>query len=57
MSDQFKISPHNINTISSRRVMGIKKYISHGIISWSKTKFSEIIGDQWESMADIKEMY
>ena len=33
MSDQFKISPHNINTISSRHVMGIKKYISHGIIS------------------------
>ena len=37
--------------------MGIKKYISHGIISWSKTKFSEIIGDLGESMADIKEMY
>ena len=25
MSDQDRISPYNINTISSRRVMGIKK--------------------------------
>ena len=26
MSDQHKISPYNINTISSRQVMRIKKY-------------------------------
>ena len=33
MSDQVRISPYNINTISSRQVMRIKKNISKGIIS------------------------
>ena len=30
MSDQDRISPYNINTISSRRVMGIKKISTGG---------------------------
>ena len=42
MSDQDIISPNNINTISSRQVMRIKKNIDWGIINWSKTKFSEL---------------
>ena len=40
MSDQDRISPYNINTISSRQVMRIKKNINKGIISSSNTKFS-----------------
>ena len=32
-SDQERISPYNINTISSRQVMRIEKNINHGIIS------------------------
>ena len=32
-SDQDRISPNNINTISSRQVMRIEKNINHGIIS------------------------
>ena len=32
-SDQDRISPYNINTISSRQVMRIEKNIDHGIIS------------------------
>ena len=31
--DQDRISPNNINTISSRQVMRIEKNINHGIIS------------------------
>ncbi|RMX55215.1 hypothetical protein pdam_00022940 [Pocillopora damicornis] len=31
-SDQDRISPYNINTISSRQVMRIQKNINHGII-------------------------
>ena len=42
MSDQERISPYNINTISTRKVMGIKKNINLGIISRSNTKFSEL---------------
>ena len=42
MSDQDKISPNDINTVSTRQVMRIKKTISLGIISWSNTKFSEL---------------
>ena len=30
MSDQDRISPYNINTISSRRVMGMKKISTGG---------------------------
>ena len=33
MSDQERISPYNINTISSRQVMRIKKNSNLGIIS------------------------
>ena len=33
MSDQDGISPYNINTISSRQVMRMKKNINQGIIS------------------------
>ena len=40
-SDQDRISPHNINTISSRQVMRIEKNVYHGITIWSNTKFSE----------------
>ena len=32
-SDRDRISPYNINTISSRQVMRIEKNINHGIIS------------------------
>ena len=32
-SDQDRISPNNINTISSRQVMRIEKNINYGIIS------------------------
>ena len=42
MSDQDKISPYNINAISSMQVMKIKKNNSKGIIHWSNTKFSEL---------------
>ena len=42
MSDQVRISPYNINTISARYGMSIKKNINLGVISWSNTKFSEL---------------
>ena len=42
MSDEDRISPNSINTILSRQVMRIKKYISLGIISRSNAKFSEL---------------
>ena len=32
-SDQDRISPYNINTISSRQVMRIEKNVNHGMIS------------------------
>ena len=35
-------SPYNINTISTRWVIRIKKNINLGIIGWSNTKFSEL---------------
>ena len=38
MSDEDRISPNRINTISSRQVVRIKKYINLGIISRSNTK-------------------
>ena len=31
MSDQDRISPYNIDTMSSRQVMRVKKYIDKGI--------------------------
>ena len=42
MSDQDRISPYNINTISTRLVMRIEKNINLVIISWSNIKFSEL---------------
>ena len=42
MSDQDRISPYNIYTISTRQVMRRKTNINVGIISWSNTKFSEL---------------
>ena len=42
MSDEDRISPNSINTILSRQVVRIKKYISLGIISRSNAKFSEL---------------
>ena len=35
MSDQDRISPYNINTISIRQEIWIKKNVNLGIISWS----------------------
>ena len=46
MSDQDKISPYNIDTISSRQVMRIKKNINQGIICWSYTKFSKLTSQE-----------
>ena len=46
MSDQDRISPYNINIISCRQVMRIKKNINQGIISWSKTKFSKVTSQE-----------
>ena len=46
MSDQDRISPYNINTISSRQVMRIKKNINEGIISWTNTKFSKLASQE-----------
>ena len=37
MSDQDKISPHNVLTISSTQVMRIKKNITKGITYCSNT--------------------
>ena len=45
-SDQNRISPYRINTLSSRQVMRIKKNINKGITSWSNTKFSRLAS--WE---------
>ena len=42
MNDQDRISPCNVNTISSRQVMRTKKYIKKRIFSWPTTKFSEL---------------
>ena len=41
INDQGRISPYNINTLSSRQVRRIKRNINQGIISWSKPKFSQ----------------
>ena len=45
MHNQERISPYNINTISSSQVMRIKKN-DKSIISWSNTKFSKLTS--WE---------
>ena len=49
MSDQERISPHNIKTISSGqliKVMGVKENINYGIMTWSKSKFCRITSDE-----------
>ena len=46
MSDQDRISPYNINTISSRQLMRITKNVDKGIISWSDTKFSKLTSQE-----------
>ena len=45
-SDQDRISPNNVNTISSRQVMRIKESLKKGIISWSNTKFSKLTSQE-----------
>ena len=42
ISDQEIISPYNIHTLSSRRVLRIKKNINLEIINWFNTKFSKL---------------
>ena len=42
MSDQDRISPYNIDTVSTRLVVKIKKNVNLGIISGSNTKFSKL---------------
>ena len=46
ISDQDRISPYNINTVSSRQVMRIEKNVSWGIISWSYTKFHKLTSQE-----------
>ena len=41
VSDQDRISPYYICTISCRQVMGIKENINYGTTNWSGTKFSK----------------
>ena len=45
-SDQDRISPYNINSMSRWQVMRIKRNISWAIISWSNTKISKLTS--WE---------
>ena len=42
MSDQDRISPYSINTISIRQVMRTRKNLSLRIFWWYSTKFSEV---------------
>ena len=46
MSDQDRVSPYNIGTISTRKVMRIKKNINYEIISWSNTKFFKLTSQE-----------
>ena len=46
ISEQDRISPYNINTISSRQAIRIRTNISKGIISWSNTKFSKLTSQE-----------
>ena len=54
MSDQDRISPYNINTISTRQMMRVKKTISLGIVSGSNAKFFKHCKN---CMVDSKENY
>ena len=42
MSDQDRISPYNINTISDKQVTKIKKNVNLDIISWFTNTFSKL---------------
>ena len=42
MSEQDRVSPYNIITVSTRQVMRMKKNINLGIISWSDIKFFDL---------------
>ena len=42
-SDQDRISPYTVGTISSRKVMRIKKNINKGNMDLSNSKFSKLI--------------
>ena len=57
MSDQDKISPYNISTISSAQVMKIKKNVNKEIISWSNIKSNitrtNIIRIVWKTLRSI----
>ena len=45
MRDQKRISPYNIETISIRHVMRIKKNIGQGISGWFDTKVTSWLGN------------
>ena len=45
MRDQKRISPYNIETISIRHVMRIKKNIGYGISGWFDTKLTSWQGN------------
>ena len=45
-SDQDRISPYNINSMSRRQVIRINRNISQAINSWSNTKISKLMS--WE---------
>ena len=53
MSDQDRISPYYIYTISRRQVTRIKKNINCGITNWSDTKFSKLKHNE-SHLADSK---
>ena len=55
ISNQDRIPPHNIDTVSSRQVMRREKNINYEIISWSNTKFSKacIIRIVWQTVRRI----
>ena len=47
MNDEDRISPYNIDRISSKQVMRINKCFNSGIIGSTNTKFSKLI---WEAV-------
>ena len=42
VSDQGRISPYYICTVSCKQVMRIKKNINYGLTNWSYTEFSKL---------------
>ena len=53
ISDQDRISPYNVNTISSRQVMRIEKNINRGIISQYQILWTNIIRMVWQIVRRI----